>query len=289
MKSFLGLVGVAVVIGSIGCGTTVNVIGGDDGSGGQGEGGAGSGEGAQGPGPSSTSSGPQPPPPNPEGCPASSPEYYGECPTSDLACAYLEEAGCTVSYTCVYTQDCYEGTSVSGTGGYDGGYGGYGDCYAYNYWQPTTASCAPSEVECGAAQNGDVCALPGEYCSGGGECSYEDKWCGEDHRWVVSSYDDDCCYDDCCYDDCYCEPYYCPEYLPQPGEYCDPCYDSDSCSYEIPDEYCGYVYASATCNPSTYTWDVYTEGCTGTTAAVGSSGSGSSGSGSSGSGGAFPE
>ncbi len=270
MRSFLGLVAL-VMVGSVGCGTTVYVGNDDDGAGGQGEGG--NGEGAQGPTTSSTSTGTIPPV-NPPDCPAGAPDFYGECALEDLVCGYLEEAGCTVSYTCVVTEECYEGTTVSGTGGYDGGddggYGGYGGCYRTSYWVPTEATCAPAAVDCMDAVEGDVCALPGEYCGGeAGECEYEDKSCGTDHRWVVSSYYDECCGDDCCYDECCdgeceCSPYYCPEQAPQQGEYCDPCWDSESCSYPFETE-CGTLYTYARCNPDIYSWELSGEDCTGTT------------------------
>lgn len=262
MKSFLGLMGVAAVVGSFGCGTTINVMGDD----GDGSGGAGGSTVVVGPGPGpSTSTGVIP---NPPECPAYAPNMYDSCDFLAVDCTYTEERGCTVSYTCVPFEDCPGGdVGVSGTGGYyDGGYGGYGDCYQYAQWYAESASCQPAAVDCYNAVAGDTCAMPGDYCSGGyDECGGLEKWCGEDHTWEVNEWYDECCYDDCCYDECcYDEGYYCPEVVPQYGEYCDPCYNSDYCSYEVEDPYCGAVYADAYCNAATYTWEVYTEGCVGT-------------------------
>ena len=146
MRPFQTLLGVVVALGVFGCEAVVKG-GGDDG--GEGGGGGGSGEGAQGPsGPiTSTSTGMDP---NPAECPAS-PPVDGPCAIENLECSYLEEAACTVSYVCVWEQEC-GGDSSAGTGGsrpsstssYGGGYGGDGngggDCYAYTYWQVTGES-----------------------------------------------------------------------------------------------------------------------------------------------------
>jgi hypothetical protein len=260
MRSFSMLLGVMAMV-SFGCGTTVTYLGGDDddGEGGGGVGGAGGTGGSTsivGPGPAtgtvtSTGTGPVPPT-NPPECPLTPPVGYIPCDQEDLQCGYLENEGCIVDYLCVVEDGCY-----GGTGGYDGGYGGYGGCDPYSYWVPTDATCSPSAVPCASAQQGDVCALPGDWCEGDyTECGYTDKYCGEDHRWDVEEWDDECCYDECCYGECECDPYYCPPELPIPGDFCDPCFDSEYCSYEIPNDCGGSTYAYASCNWETYSWDV---------------------------------
>jgi hypothetical protein len=140
-----------------------------------------------------------------------------------------------------------------GYGGY--GYGGYagGGCEEYAVWIPTSASC-PNAVDCEVASDGDICALPGDYCGLGDECSYTDKWCGDDHRWTVSYWEDDCCFDEC-----YCDPYYCPSTPPATGDYCDPCYDAEGCFYETASP-CGPLTTHASCGPD-YSWAVEQEAC----------------------------
>jgi hypothetical protein len=260
MKTVLGL-GAVVLASSLGCGTTVYVgSDDDDGSGGTGSGtGGSSSQYIDGPGPTTTvgttSTGVIE---NPPGCPGAAPSPWGECPTDQLSCTYAEEQGCTVAYTCFLVEECYEGSTGTGTGGWDDG-----GCYPYSYWQPMEASCSPAAVDCASAQAGDVCALPGDGCEGNyGECSYEYKYCGEDHLWYIETYYDECCYDDCCYDDCYCEPYYCPETLPEAGQFCDACYDAEYCSYTVETE-CGLVEVVAGCDPYEYTWWTSGEGCGG--------------------------
>jgi len=296
MRSLTSLVGVLVTVASVGCGGTVNIGDGDDASSGEGGSGGGGpiGFGGNGPGPvgpTSSSTGTVLPT-NPANCPAVSPTLYDEsCPQDGLACSYLEEAGCTVSYACTWAEDCYGG-GYGGSdygdddGGTSGGYSSGSGCYEYTYWSVTNASCNPAAVDCNSAVAGDVCATPGEYCSGDSyECSYEDKYCGDDHRWNVDTWEDECCYDECCYGQCECQPYSCPSELPSAGDYCDPCWDSEYCSYEIQSE-CGIVPAYAECDPDQYAWRVEVDTCDGTSSSVSvTTGSGPSGSGSSGTGG----
>lgn len=194
-----------------GCGSTVVYNGEPEGGGGQGGG--------------------TPLPPNPPQCPASV-EMYADCAFHDGTCSYVE-GDCTVQYLCMGGEGCTDG----------------GPCEAFWYWQPTSASCTPAAVDCSVAQEGDVCALPGDYCSEG-ECSSEEKSCGADHRWTITYYDGgDCCFD-CC------EPYYCPTDLPLAGDYCDPCWDSTTaCVYSV-ETGCGLIDVGAQCDPNTATWAV---------------------------------
>jgi hypothetical protein len=262
MTSWMGL----VVFGIVGCGSVITVSNGDGGQGGEG--------------------GDTPVPPNPPQCPGVAPQSYGECAVPDASCTFAEEEGCSVTYLCVVEQNCYDGGyggssvgggtstgTTSGGGGYyddDGGYGAYGaggygyggypggGCEEYAYWIPTNGSC-PNAVACDVAQSGDICALPGDYCSGGDECSYLDKWCGEDHRWSVSYWEDECCYDECCYDDC-CDPYYCPDSPPLAGDYCDPCFHAEGCFYETASP-CGPLVTVASCSGDGALWVVEQEFC----------------------------
>jgi len=211
----------------VGCGSVVTYNDGPEGGGGEGGG------------------GPVVPPTNPPQCPAASPEAYGDCTFYDGACSYAEQ-GCVVEYVCAGETGCFDGAGGSG--------GSYGGCEEeYWYWQPASATCSPEAVACDAAVDGDRCALPGDYCSSGFDCEWEDKYCGEDHVWTVSQYEDECCYDECCYDEC-CEAWSCPAELPAPGDFCDPCYDASACSYVVELE-CGVfdIYAGCTYD---YVWEI---------------------------------
>ncbi len=211
-----------VVCGSVvGCGSVVTYSDGPEGGGGEGGGPV----------------VPPPPPPNPAECPSSAPTAYEECSFQGGNCHYQEGAGCLVTYTCEGETACYDD----------------GPCEEYWYWVPTDAVCTGEVVACEVAQSGDPCALPGEYCGEGFECSYTDKWCGEDHVWVVSYWEDECCYDECCYDECWCEGGECPAALPEHGAYCDPCYEGPGCSYFLQTE-CGEVEVGAYCDEFSYQW-----------------------------------
>jgi hypothetical protein len=237
------LLGIGGAVLAAGCGSSVTI--GGDGSGGQGAGGGSAGTGnVQSCQPKSSC--------NPPSCPFDMPTAWDSCPAEGVECFY-DDGPCEVGIVCEAIQECWDGAGNAGPGSSGSG----GDCTSTLYWQNDSATCSPPAVPCESAQNGDPCALVGDSCGEGYECAWIDKYCQADHTWLVAEY-----YDDCCYDDCYCDPYYCPPELPEPGTFCDPCFDASYCEYVV-DSPCGPLFMVAGCADDDYTWHVDGDGCLG--------------------------
>ncbi len=103
-------------------------------------------------------------------------------------------------------------------------------------WSVDSSVCVPAAVDCWAASDGDVCAIPGETCGEGGDCGGFENECGDDHRWQTVYYDGGDCWDPC-------EGFYeCPATPPAEGSACEPsCPGTSACNY--PDG-CGGTYAT---------------------------------------------
>lgn len=266
------LVRVALATLAVGCGTTLNVVDDEDGAGGRGDGGAtiiastatgsggtvtatGSGGGtvastSTGSSGVTTSTGPAP-----SGCPVAEPVASQPCDVPDQACSYVDAEGCTVELVCLTYQDC------------GGGYGG--GCNEHYRWNERTRDC-PGAVECWDAQSGDACSNDGESCEDFEECAYIEKWC-EGGVWEVYVYPK------CCTEDCECDGVVCPAEPPQDGDACVPCGSLEDCTFDYEVEGCGEVHASASCDPRTSTWSVFTDDCSATSVAVSAAGAGGGG------------
>jgi hypothetical protein len=187
-----------VLVCGAGCGTSINP---GEGSGGSGTGGGGHG----GDVPPSTSSTVEPPPlqpnpKNPDGCPSAMPTIGSSCAGGQegLWCSYIGDL--CAEWTICTSNGC-DGETVGSSGGTGGG-GYYPDCGDY-IWQVAPSQELPScdPVDCYYANDGDPCAVEGDSCSWGDECSSTNHTC-EGGTWTVSYYENDCCYD-CCEGDCY--------------------------------------------------------------------------------------
>ena len=165
-------------------------------------------------------------PSTPSECPLGGIAPNDECAVLDLSCAYAEENGCSVTYVCECVGDLIDNT-----------------CESFARWQPTSASCDPSAVDCQNANDGDTCAVPDEYCyiADAGECMSEDRWCDESHLWHVYRY----------------QPFepFCPDALPIAGGECDACNDAAECSYTVEAE-CGPASVTAGCSPDSALWQI---------------------------------
>jgi hypothetical protein len=140
-------------------------------------------------------------------CPANFPDGLG-CSDQGLSCTY-EAAGCDLVFEC-------NGTT----------------------WGTPSSACTTACLE---GKPGSACALLGETCGIGDECSYEEWQCSEDHTWSVT-------YDDGPDDDCGCDGSACPVAPPADGVACDPCQDSDYCMYFLQTT-CGPKGAAVGCGP----------------------------------------
>lgn len=148
-------------------------------------------------------------------CPETTPDY-GPCEGEGQVCG-LQVSGCEIRFTCV---------------------GGE--------WSSPESSCTE---ECGAGTYGSPCLELDDSCTLGSECGGSYWYCTAEHTWSESIYDDPCCYEEC-----QCDPYYCPPSPPAEGDYCDPCYDSYDCGYELFTT-CGPKLISASCGDD-YAWHV---------------------------------
>ena len=150
-------------------------------------------------------------------CPPAMPAKDAPCTTDSESCPY-QDGPCTMTFTC----DAAEHT-----------------------WQIASSVCQPTAVDCWAATNGDICAIPGQSCGGGSECGGFFNECGDNHRWRASyAHGGDCCSG---------PENQCPSAPPSEGEPCDPCADLSTCDYPAD---CSNL--SAICGPDGY-WHVSIE------------------------------
>jgi hypothetical protein len=163
------------------------------------------------------------------GCPADKPVTGALCTPKGESCDY-QDGPCQMTFAC----DAMEKT-----------------------WKVETSTCVPAAVDCWSASEGDVCAIPGDSCGeGSGECGGGfESFCGDDHLWSVSYYEDEgCCYDECWNECAGWET--CPSSPPAEGEGCYPyCPGTTSCSYPTN---CGGV--QATCGDD-YQWHLIIGEC----------------------------